>query len=393
MVLSLFFQPPQAAAQAEIELGNVGALVRFGEQITFVATITTSLPIQHVSIVILDEAQGTMHVERLSLQPDGRTEFHYDTRKNGIRPFSRVSWNYRFALADGRSMHSQVFSIRYEDDRFAWQTLESGVLEVNWYEGDSDFGQSALSSLRAGLESVSRLVPVDLDQPVEFYIYANLQDLRGTLVSGSQDWVAGHADPALGIVMVAVEAGPQQDILMQQRIPHELMHLMLYRAVGEGYRNLPAWLSEGMAILAEMVPNPEYDRVFGEAVARSDWIPIRQLCGSFPAEAGRAFLAYAQSRSFTAFLHGNYGPAGLMRLAQTYADGADCERGPELAFGVPLSTLERDWHSAAGGRDDLAPALQNITPYLVLLCLILIVPVIGIGGAMRSKGSKTHVRK
>jgi hypothetical protein len=39
------------------------------------------------------------------------------------------------------------------------------------------------------------------------------------------------------------------------------------------------------------------------------------------------------------------------------------------------------------GGNRLLPALQNISPYLVLLCLVLIIPFIGIVSTLRKKGS------
>ena len=44
----------KAQAQTSVELENVVALVSFGEQITFVATVKSPLPIQEASILILD---------------------------------------------------------------------------------------------------------------------------------------------------------------------------------------------------------------------------------------------------------------------------------------------------------------------------------------------------
>ena len=394
---SLLFGARPAGAQSGIGLENVVAAVQFGERISFAATIKSSIVLQDISIVILDEAQGITHVESLVLQPDGRTEFHYDTRQNALRPFAFLRWNYRFTLPDGTQQHSEVFSTRYEDDRFEWQTLESGFLRVNWYAGDLNFGQAALHAVQSGLVSVRHLIPADLSQPVEFYIYESMRDLRDTLSPGSQDWIAGHADPALGVVMVAVEPGPDQDIVMGQRLPHELMHVLLYRVAGRGYENIPAWLNEGMAALAEITPNAGYDRVLAEAGARNDWIPLARLCSSFPADNGRAYLAYAESRSVAGYLFETYGSSGLLKLAASYANGADCEQGPELAFGISLSTMETDWHASLMGHSVLSPALQNITPYLVILLLVLIVPVIGIFGTMLSKGNRhepgTSIRK
>jgi hypothetical protein len=231
---------------------------------------------------------------------------------------------------------------------------------------------------------------VDLAQPVEFYIYANTNDLRATLKDGANDWIAGHADPSLGVVMVVIEPGGEQNITMEQRIPHELMHVMMSRAVGVGYQNIPLWLREGTATLVEIYPNPDYDRVLADAAARNDLIPLKDLCGSFSTEGGRAFLAYAESRSFTNYLHETYGSSGLLKLASTYADGVDCERGAELALGVSLSTLENRWRTSVLGQNSILPALQNMTPYLVLLCFVLIIPLFGILTAQRKKGIRNE---
>jgi hypothetical protein len=213
---------------------------------------------------------------------------------------------------------------------------------------------------------------------VDFYIYSSLSDLRGTLVPGSQEWVAGHADPSLGVIMVAIEPNSTQEATLQQRIPHELLHVMLYRAVGEGYRNVPAWLSEGAAGLAEVVTNSTYDTTLRDAVARKDWIPLSTLCGSFPDDTDRALLSYAEARSFAGYLHEAYGSTGLLNLATAYANGADCENGPELVFGTSLSLLEEGWHTSLVGQKPFRPALQDIMPYLVLLGLILIFPIFGV---------------
>jgi hypothetical protein len=270
-------------------------------------------------------------------------------------------------------------------------------LIVHWYQGDASFGQAALDTAQAGLESIAPLIPPNLEESVEIFIYANADDLRGVLASGNENWIAGHADPALGVVMVVIEPGAEQRITMEQRIPHELMHIMLYRSVGPGYQNIPAWLREGIATLAEIYPNADYDRVLAEAATNNDLIPLKDLCISFPTDAGQAFLAYAESRSFTDFLYDTYGSSGLQNLVRSYADGVDCERGTERAYGVSLSSLETEWRASVLGQNPLRSLWQNISPYLVLLCLVLIIPLVGILSAMRKRGSPnesgTYVRK
>ena len=373
-------------AQSGVELENVTASYRYGEQITFSAQVKSSVQIQQASILISAEANGLTQVQPLMIAPDGHAEYRLDLRQNVLRPFSAVQWKYQFALADGNTFQSTTYFIRYDDNRFDWQTLEAGTLKIHWYSGDTNFGQAALNAAQSGLTSIGALMPLDLAQPIDVFIYANQEDLRGTLVRGGEDWVAGHADPALGVVMVVIEPGSEQNILLERRIPHELMHVMMYRSVGEGYNNLPAWLREGTATLAEIYPNPDHDRVLAEAGTNNKLIPLKDLCESFPADEGQAFLAYAESRSFTSYLHNTYGSSGLLSLAAAYADGVDCEHGPERAFGLPLSILEQKWRSSALGQNRFLPVLQNISPYLVLLCLVLIIPLVGIISTLRKKG-------
>jgi len=379
------FNAQQAETQSGVELENVTASYRYGEQITFSAQVKSAAQIGQASIVISDEANGLTQVQPLVIAEDGHAEYRLDVKQNILRPFSSVKWMYQFALADGSTFQSGTYFIRYEDNRFDWQTLEAGTLHVHWYAGDPGFGQAALNSAQAGLTSIASLMPLDLAQPTDVFIYANSEDLRGTLVLGGEDWVAGHADPALGVVMVVIEPDAEQSISMEQRIPHELMHVMMYRSVGAGYNSLPAWLREGTATLAETYPNSDYDRALADTRANNDLIPLKDLCNSFPADSGQAFLAYAESRSFTNYLHEKYGSSGLLKLATTYADGVDCDRGTELAFGLPLPNLEAKWRSSILGQNAWLPALQNMTPYLVLLCLVLIIPLISILSAMRKK--------
>jgi len=77
-----------------------------------------------------------------------------------------------------------------------------------------------------------------------------------------------------------------------------------------------------------------------------------------------------------------------VNIANLYAGGVDCERGPERAFGVSLAKLERDWQASILGQNDLPSTIGRFAPYLVLLCLVVFVPLIGTMGSMRKKGTR-----
>jgi len=372
--------------QSGIEM-ELSAAVQFGEGITFTARLISPVQIQKASILIYDSTQVITHVQPVTFNQDGTSEFRFDTRQNLLRPFTTVLWRYELTLADGSTVQSATGSIRYDDDRFTWQVLESNAMRIHWYNGDEQFGVAALNAAHAGLQNIRGLFSPNLSQPVDIFLYASENDLRGTLY-GAESWVAGHADSAAGVVMVTIEPGADQSIVMEQRIPHELMHVLLYRQVGTGYENIPAWLREGMSMLAEVYPNPDYDRVLKDAAARDALTPIKDLCASFSPQVDSAFLAYAESRSFTDYLRGQYGADGLLSLVTAYANGVDCERGPERAFGVTFAKLERDWRVTVLGGSNLMSTLGTFAPYLVLLCMVVFFTLIGILGSTRKKGKQ-----
>ena len=386
IVMALFFGMNQARAQTETEL-DMSAVSRFGEQITFTAKLKAPLQIQSAVILIYDMTQTVTRAEPVQFDEQGFSEFRFDTRQNLLRPFTTVIWRYELTLTDGSKTQSQSMSIVYDDNRFGWHFLQSDNFRVHWYNGDADFGPSALNAAEAGLQKIAEFFPTHMNSPIDIYIYDNESDLRGALYGTGEAWVAGHADSAASIITVTIEAGEGQGILMEQRIPHELMHIVLHRQVDAGYRNIPAWLREGMSMLAETYPNPDYDNVLKDAAARDVLIPMQNLCASFSPKLDLAFLAYAQSQSFTNYLRGQYGAEGLLALAQIYAGGVDCERGPERAFGVSLAKLETDWHASITGQSPLTATLEKLVPYLVLLCLVLVFPLIGVLGSMRKKGN------
>jgi hypothetical protein len=377
----------QVEAQSGIVLENVEATVVFGEQITFNATIQTSIPTQNAAIIIFDEGHGITHTQPLLINAAGVTQFIFDARQNVLRPFAFIRWRYEFTFTDGTVFQSESYSIRYDDTRFTWQQLESNGLRVFWYAGDATFAQNALNTALAGAREVNEIFPVDLNQPIDIFIYPSQNDLA---FLGAETWTAGHANPSLGVVLVAIEPGLEQSLQMDQRIPHELMHVLAYRHIGAGYNNLPAWLREGLATLVEVNPSVEYDRVLSDARARDALIPLLDLCASFPLQPDSAFLAYAEARSFTTYLRDTFGSSKLIELARAYADGLTCERGIEVTYGgTSLAQLELRWRETTFGENAWGAALRNMLPYLLLCGLVLGVPLlIGFNAMCRSRGGR-----
>ena len=267
--------------------------------------------------------------------------------------------------------------MQYSDDRFTWSQRSGEFVRVHWYEGDEAFGDALLDTARRSLNEVNTLIPAPMTVPVDVYVYASAADLQSALFLGGEAWQGGHANPKLGVVMVAIPPGPEQSIDMETLIPHELAHVVLYRSVGDGYSALPVWLSEGIASLAELYPNPDYDQALNTASQNGSLLPIVELCDTFPPDASRAYLAYAESQSFVRFLRDSYGTPALFSLTSAYANGLNCEQGAVRALNTSLVSLDARWRESELGANVVGVFFRAMLPYLGLFGLLLLIPIIG----------------
>jgi hypothetical protein len=384
-VATLFLKPEPAKSQEGIVVENPQASAEFGKSITFTAKIKAASPIQQASLLFRGVNEEVTRVETLQVAADGSVSFVYDASLNVFPPFSWIVFWFQATLSDGKTYTSESTRFQYSDNRFPWRETSQANVTIHWYAGDDAFGASALDSAGAGLLGMRDFIPLSLTEPTHIYIYSNVNDLGDTLMLGGREWAGGHAHADLGVVLVAVSPGANQFAEMDTLIPHELAHVMLYRSLGDQYEKQPAWLIEGIASMVELYPNPDYARALEIASANDTLIPFTDLCASFPADSGSAFLAYAQSQSFVTYIRDSFGVSGLSRLTSTYGEGFDCDLGAAKALSSSLSQLDARWRENVLGQNRGGAALRNLLPFLLLLVLVLIVPMWGAIDLMRQR--------
>ena len=266
LILLMLVSAPldKGQAQSGITVEDATVAVSFGQSITFTAKITSSTPIQQASLIFRGVNETVTRVETVQVAEDGSVSFTYDASQNIFQPFSSIVFWFQATLADNQTYTSAPITFPYNDNRFPWREMTRGNVTVHWYAGDDAFGATALDAAAAGMLEMSEFIQVSLDEPVNIYIYSNVNDLQNTLMLGGQEWVGGHANPELGVALVAVAPGSEQASELQKDIPHELAHVMLYRALGNKYDNQPTWLLEGIASVVELYPDPDYERALDD---------------------------------------------------------------------------------------------------------------------------------
>lgn len=372
----LSYNPAVASLTPRMEIKELQVSYQFGLKASFQAWLTPPDAIKEIHLMIQPQGSAT-RVEKIPLNADGHILFEYDLAATPLPPFSPVDYWLRVTQKDGKQVESSHQTFLYEDNRFDWQTIESGTLVVKWYSGDLAFGQMVMDVATQGMEKSRQLVNATPPQPLRIYVYPAATDLQSALALINSAWVAGHADPEFATVLVSLPPGPGQRLEMERQLPHEITHILLYQAYGANYTRLPAWLNEGLASLSELYPNADYKRALQKAGQNNSLIPMEMLCGSFPREASGAYLAYAQAESFTRFLEQKYGTPSLQELAGLYADGVNCQQGIQTTFETSLGQAELRWKQEYLGINAEQLAWQSLLPYLVLLLLVLIPAIAG----------------
>ncbi len=368
------------APGVQIEAIEAQVSYRFDEQVSFSVNVTTQNEL-HMGILFF-QAEGETHTEvglmqKLPAQGDRSYQLNYTHPIEAYRlpPFSWVEYWLELYFPDNIVIKSDVYRFYYRDNRFTWRSLEEKPFRVFWYEGDVQVAQSALDVAQNGSARIKEILPLPLPETVDIYLYAQLDPLLDVLGESGADWMAGHALPYNNVVLITVPEGPERQLWLSQRIPHELMHLVVAQYAGKRYEKLPVWLREGLASQAELYPNPDYQIVLHYAEDQDSILPMATLCTTFPREASTALLAYAQANSFTNFLVQNYGQRKLIDLMDMYLDGVACERALENVYGSSLTSLERRWRLMGLEDNFLLQRFFNVLPWFVLLLVVLSVPV------------------
>jgi hypothetical protein len=380
-----------ASAQTQIEVPEVVSF-SFGEQITFRAVTDTPAPASSASLAMQLPGSTEALVIPAEILPldNQRSELlaTFNPAGQKLPAFSTLSFHFEIAKPSGQIVASPEAQFQYTDNRFEWQTLPGERNRIHWYGGDSELARTVQEVADTAPQRMAELLDLTVPNPVDIYLYADTESLQAVLAETGHNWVAGRAEPEKGAILVAVPPGPDQQILVEQRIPHELMHIALFLTLGERYYNLPAWLNEGLATAAEQYPNPEYPVLIKDAYQETGLPQIATLCAGFPSEASSALLAYAQSSAFTRFILVRYGKSGLQSLVQAYANGQDCENGALLALGVRLSELEQIWRDETfGERLSIANQSNDFIPWMVIILATLGVPLLLAWVILRKKSS------
>jgi hypothetical protein len=382
------FRPFPAVAQEQIT--DLNAPYEFGKEIVFKARLAPGITPHSAQLLFKKEGDSGIITMPAQVGQAGDLEAHYDLKSTAVgeippRPFAKVVYWFQVVLQNGETLASPENTFAYEDNRFTWSTKEKPPFRVHWYAGDEAFVQRILDAAQEGLQKTETgVIPLQVKDKIDIYAYASSADMQAVEVS-PQSWVAGQALPDLNTIVASLPpASLETRLEIRRKIPHELVHILLYQVYGSRSQYLPVWLNEGLASMAELNPNPDYQAIIQQAIKNKTLIPLHSLCQSFPTDISSVLLSYAEAHYFTVYLRSQYGSSGLASLISRYVDGQDCQRAVEMSFGVPLDRLESRWLQEMFGRNEWSEIIGKLLPWVAIFFLIVAVPLLLTFGGMLS---------
>ena len=376
LIIILLGLSQPALAESEVEITSQTYSYTFGNQIIFQAELNTDVSPEEIKLIV--EAPGlTTFVGAADFTPPRTITYAYSLISRPLRAFSTITYRYHITLEGGEIYTSPDYTFEYIDNRYDWKSIKDGNIFISWYEeeDDAEFGYKILDAARKGQAEFEALLPnkQSNQSPIHIYAYPSASELQSTLMMSGQTWVAGHADAEIGSIIVSLPPGQNRPLEILRQVPHEMAHILLYRIMGDGYKNLPRWLNEGIASHMEASPNPDYRLYLEKSYEDGTLMPLEELCLRFPSDAAGSFLAYAEANSLTNYIIEHYGKNALRNLVSAYETGVSCNRGVEIALDKNLEELEKEWQNMVLGSGntpiiggDIIDAGLGFSPWLVI---------------------------
>jgi len=266
-----------------------------------------------------------------------------------------------------------------------WLAFESGLVTVHAPPRAERTAQALSAEADGAVEELMLLSGVS-ESPARIHAWIARTDeqFRSIQPREPPTWAAGTAWPERNLLFVSLDSHGQKT--PRQVFVHELAHVVLHWSYGE--EEPPRWLEEGLAQVVAGELDLQTQAILSRAALGSGLIPLSSLTTGWPAEPGRARVAYAQSRDLVLFLRARHGDAVLGEIVRGMASGLDADQAIVASTGVPMEELEAAWSSRLRRRYAWLPVLGGSGTFWSLAAFLMV-----LGWARRRRQKRRKLRE
>ena len=370
--------PTSAFAASPADVTNDRVTFDFPISATFSATITANAEIRSIVLEYGNEQQTCGDVVAKAFPqftPGARVdaEWVWEMRQSGsLPPGAKLWWRWRVTDINGVETVSETKTATWLDDDHNWKTLDEGLINFHWYQGDEAFARDLMNAAQNGLKFNETESGLTAESPIDIYIYGNTNDLKDAILY-EPSWTGGQAFPDQDIVILGIS---QTDLDWgRNSIVHELTHVLVGHLTFSCLGDVPTWLNEGLAVYSEGELDPASQQQLDEAIQNDTLLSIRSLSAGFSEVSDKAYLSYSQSFSVVKFLVETYGQEKMTGLLTSLRDGVTIDEALTNTYGFNVEGLEDEWRAGIGAKPRAVSAQPTAQPTATFVPTI--VPVSG----------------
>lgn len=349
-------RPASPVAAADINVAVTSTENKWPTAILFNVEASGANDIKSITMNYSWGRGNVSNVARATFDPgkNVKTQIQIKTAAQAyVPPFSEMKYTVTAEDTTGATSVTDSKSFIYEDGRFKWTSVQSGLLTVYYYGGNKSTADQVMEAATQVLDDDFKSFGVKVTEPLKIVLYNKKPDIDGALpfesAATQRDLVIeGQAHSEYNLVLVLDD----QSVIISTR--HELTHVVTNLAAGNAFTEIPFWLNEGLSVFVQGNQGAEYQPYLKMAIAQNKLISIRNLTAK-PGKADDVLLGYGEGYEIVKYLVQKYGPEKMAAFLAAYKQGTTDDNAMKSAYGFDRDQLEKEWRASIGAT---APAAR-----------------------------------
>ena len=342
----LAFAPVQAASN--LKMLTSSADVSFPQSINFKVSAQSDAKISEIRLQYAIDMLGFAQVISEAYVPIQSStavnaQWSWDlTKIGGLPPGTTIRYQWLIKDASGNNLKTPLTEVKFNDGRYTWKSLVQDKVTIYWYQGDQSFGQAIMQATQDALTRLAASTGATIKEPVRLYIYANANDLKGSMIF-PQDWTGGVAFTSYGCIAIGISTSNLD--WGKGAIAHELTHLITAQMTLNPYNSIPTWLDEGLAMYNEGPLDTTFVAALNQAIQQKRLVTVRSLSSPFSSYSQISYVDYAESYSIISYLINTYGKNKMFALLDTFRQGSTYDGALEKVYSLNMDSLNTAWQA------------------------------------------------
>lgn len=342
-----------SADQGQISILSEEVTSQFPDGISFSLTLESSNPIDEVR-VFYSYQESTTSYGYMEFEPTQPIQAYYllSTNNTGsagsfIPPGATFRYSFEVRDRSGNIHHTAQKEFVYLDSRFEWEIIEEAPITVYYYGPTEKRAQTILQASLQAVTMMSSVLGVDNVEPINIVAYNNYRHMALALPPRSQAVreglvTEGQAFTDIRVLLVLAFVENIQGIAS-----HEVTHVLIDDASGQGYDVMPLWLNEGLAELGNVDPTETYDNALLYGIYTRRLKPLWYL-STFAGDPDDILIAYGQSRSIVSYLANVYGHKKMAQFMTEMDNKLSVDEAMLEVYGFDQEGLDAEWRTQIG---------------------------------------------